>query len=92
MAKKKTPTKSAEPPTAKPTEPLTEKVYAEMRRLNANGIKEVSSRLISDKLGLDKETGRGQVRRAMKKLEADGKVVSAVKEGKKRQFVYRLKE
>lgn len=69
-----------------------EDMLAEMQRLAANGIKEFTSTLLRDKLGLDKESGRDQVRRIMKKLEADGKVEIALKEGKRRQYVYKLRE
>lgn len=72
--------------------PIEEQIVTVMKQLEANGIKEVISRLISDKLGLDKETGRGVVRRAMKALEKDGKVVISKKEGAKRQYAYKLKE
>lgn len=66
---------------------------AEMRRLNANGIVEVTSSLLRDKLGLDKESGRDQVRRLMRKLEKARKVIIGQKEvGKRKQYIYRLNE
>ena len=77
----------------KEKKPSEEQVLAEMQRLAANGITEFSSTLLRDKLGLDKETGRDQVRRAMRKLEKAGKVEIGKKEvGKRRQYVYKLKE
>lgn len=51
----------------------------------------VTSTALRDHFGLDKESGRDKIRRIMKKLEKDGKVKIAVKEGAKRkQFVYVL--
>jgi len=83
--------KSDKPPSAKPKKPSEKQVLAEMKRLGANGIAEVHSRLISDKLGLDKESGRDQVRRIVRKLEKAGKVEIGQKEvGKRRQYVYKL--
>jgi hypothetical protein len=41
----------------------------------ANGIKECTSTLLRDKLGLDMESGRDQIRRLMKRFEKDGEVV-----------------
>lgn len=67
-------------------------VLVVMRVLAENGIAEVSSTLLRDKLGL-KKGGRGAVRRAMRKMEAEGKVVIGQKAiGKQKQFTYRLKE
>ena len=82
-------------PSAKPKKKPTEKqVLAEMKRLAANGIVEVHSRLVSDKLGLDPDKGRQQVRVLMKKLEKTGRVViekKTVKEkGARKRYVYRL--
>lgn len=82
--KKEAPTKTAEL--------LAERVLSEMRRLKENGIAECTSTLLRDKLALDKESGRGTIRRIMAKLEKDGKVQIAVREGKRRQYVYRLME
>ncbi len=92
-SEKKAPTKPAKPAEKKPSEVLAEQVYAVMQKLAENGITEVSSRLISDKLGLEPDKGRGQVRNAMKKLEADGKVIIERKalKGKREQYVYKLK-
>jgi hypothetical protein len=83
-------------PSAKPKKkPTEEQVLAEMKRLAANGITEFTSTLLRDKLGLDKESGRGQIRQAMKKLEKAGKVIiekKAVKEkGARKRYVYKLK-
>jgi len=55
----------------------------EMQRLAANGITEFTSTLLRDKLGLDKESGRDQVCRLMRKLEKDDKVVISRKDGTK---------
>ena len=86
-------TKPAEPAAKKPSEVLAERVYALMQKLKANGITEFTSTLLRDKLALSKESGRDMIRRAMKRLEKDGKVVIAVKEGAKRkQYVYKLVE
>ena len=74
----------------KPTE---EDVLKEMQRLAANGIVEVTSTLLRDKMGLDKESGRDQVRRLMRKLEKAGKVEIGQKEvGKRKQYIYKLKD
>jgi DNA-binding GntR family transcriptional regulator len=73
---------------------LDERVYAQMKTLTQNGITEFTSTLLRDKLQLDKEIGRGQVRSAMKRLAKDGKVTISLKQntGKRKQYVYRLKE
>ena len=64
-----------------------------MKTLRENGITKVTSRLLKDKLGLDAEHGRGQIRRLMRKLEAEGKVVIGErKKGMLKQYVYSLKE
>ena len=64
-----------------------------MKTLRENGITKVTSRLLKDKLGLDAEHGRGQIRRLMRKLEAEGKVIISEKTvGKQKQYVYSLKE
>lgn len=64
-----------------------------MKTLRENGITKVTSRLLKDKLGLDSEHGRGQIRRLMRKLEAEGKVIISEKMvGKQKQYVYSLKE
>jgi len=78
-------------PPAKVKGPTEEQVLAEMKRLAGNGVVEFTSTLLRDKLELDKESGRDQVRRAMKKLEKDGKVVISRKAGKKGRYIYRLK-
>ena len=70
--------------------PSEEQVLAEMKRLAANGIVECTSTLLRDKLALDKESGRDQIRRAMKALEKDGKVESSRKTEGRKQFVYKL--
>jgi len=84
----------AEKPAKKPTE---KDVLAVMQKLTENGIEEVTSRLISDKLGFaDADKGRGRIRVLMKKLEKAGKISvekKAVKEkGARKQYVYTLKE
>ena len=56
-----------------------------------SGIMEVTSSLLRDKLGLDKEAGRDQVRRIMRKLEKARKVIIGQKEvGRRKQYVYKL--
>ena len=87
------PTKAGELPTARPKKPSEEDVLAIMEKLAENGIVEVHSRLISDKLGLEPDTGRGKVRQIMKKLEKAGKVeISQKMKGKRKQYIYKLKE
>jgi hypothetical protein len=65
-----------------------------MQTLTQNGIIEVTSTVLRDKLGLDKEAGRDNVRRVMKKLETEGKIIIEKKafNGKRKRYVYRLKE
>lgn len=96
MGKKKSDVKTDKPGVAKlPAKKAVseEDVLAEMKRLAANGIAEFTSTLLRDKLGLDKESGRDQIRRVMKKLEADGKVfITEKQKGKRKQYVYKLKE
>lgn len=101
MAKKKPEVKAAstEPakaPAKKPAELLQERVLAIMQKLAQNGVVEVGSRLVSDKLNLDPDKGRTKVRNTMKRLEKAGKVVierKAVKEkGAQKRYFYRLKE
>ena len=95
--------KKAEPETAKPGVsklPKSEKktvtaedVLAAMRKLAANGIAECTSTLLRDKLKLDKESGRDQIRRLMRKLEEAGKVTVGLKQqGKRKQYIYKLKK
>ena len=73
-----------------------ERALAIMQKLTKNGITEFTSRLVSDKLGLEPDAGRQRVRTLMKKLEKAGKVVieqKAVKEtGARKRYVYMLKE
>lgn len=87
--------KAAKP--EKPAEPsFEEQILAAMRQSAENGIVEVTSRLVSDKLGFeDPDKGRNKIRNVMRKLEADGKVVIAkkkLKEKAREQYVYSLKE
>ena len=82
--------KKAEPETAKTGE---EDVLKVMRKLTENGITEFTSTLLRDKLGLDKESGRDQIRRVMRKLEKAGKVVISQKvQGKRKQYIFKLAE
>jgi hypothetical protein len=86
---KPTSEKAAEPEKEKL---LDQRVYAQMKLLAANGVKEFTSTLLRDKLSLDSESGRDQVRRAMKRLEKDGKItISEKANGKRKQYVYALK-
>lgn len=90
--------KKPEQPAAKKeksaAELLDERVLAQMKTLRVNGIKEVTSTVLRDKLALDKESGRGQIRRVMKRLAKDGKVIISLKSntGKRKQYMYSLKE
>ena len=70
-----------------------EQMLATLTQLSANGLKEITSTLLRDKLGLDKESGRDQVRRVMANLAKDGKVtVTQRMKGKAKQFLFSLKE
>lgn len=80
----------------KPKKVSGEDVLAIMQKLAKNGIKEFTSRQISDKLEMEPDSGRQRVRSLMKQLEKAGKVVieqKAVKEkGAWKRYTYRLKE
>ena len=69
-------------------------MLALIQKLAENGVVEVHSRLVSDKLNLEPDRGRQRVRQIMKRLEESGKVViekKAVKEkGARKHYVYRL--
>lgn len=91
----------AKPETAKPgvtklpakKKPSGEDVLALMRKLTENGIVECTSSLLRDKLNLDKESGRDQIRRLMRKLEKESKVIIGQKQqGKRKQYIFKLKE
>lgn len=75
---------------------MEEQILEVMARLETNGIVEMTSRQVSDKLGLEPDYGRQRVRATMRQLEKDGKVViekKPVKEkGARKQYVYKLKE
>ena len=82
--------KAEKPETAKLSE---EDVLKEMRRLAENGVEEFTSTLLRDKLNLDRESGRDQIRRLMRKLEKTGRVEISLKmEGKRKQYIYKLKK
>jgi len=69
--------------------PTPEQVLEAMKTIKGD----VTSTALKDHFKLDKETGRDRIRRVMKQLQKDGKVVIAEKEGAKRkQFVYKLVE
>ena len=98
MGKKKGKAKADKPkteklPSAKPVSKEEKQVLAILEKLTENGVTEVTSRLISDKLGLEPDKGRNLVRRLMKKLQKDGKVVieSKAVQGKRKTYIYRLK-
>jgi hypothetical protein len=81
-----------EKPKAEKTEKIakislgSEQVYAAMEK----GV-EYTSTVLRDKLKLDKESGRGQIRKVMKQLEKEGKVTISEKSlGKRKQYVYSL--
>jgi len=86
--------KAAAPSPAESKKVSEKDVLAIMQKLAKNGIVEVTSRLISDKLGLEPDAGRQKVRTLMKKLEKVGKVVIECKavKGKREQYIYKLKE
>ena len=90
--KKETTTlKSETEPTVEPS-PLDDRVLAVMKTLRENGVP-ITSTLLRDKLALDKELGRGQIRRVMSSLEKQGKVaINEKMVGKQKQYVYSLKE
>jgi hypothetical protein len=78
---------TAEPSTAK-HKPLEDKVLAVMKTLRENSVPTTST-LLRDKLALDKESGRDQIRRLMKRLAKDGKVaITEKKVGERKQCVY----
>ncbi len=72
---------------------LEERVLGQMKLLAANGIKEFTSTVLRDKLNLDKENGRDIIRKVMKRLKKDGKIITGEKTvGKLKRYVYSLKE
>jgi hypothetical protein len=87
-----------EQPEAKPkrqkTNELAVKVLGIMRTLKVNGIRETTSTILRDKLHLNKETGRDKVRRIMRHLAKEGKVVITEKKigEKRKQYIYKLAE
>jgi predicted transcriptional regulator len=89
---KKKPSKPEKPISDK-RKALEEEVLNLMTKFAENGITEVGSRLVADKLGLEPDRGRQQVRALMKRLEKAGKVVISQKQqGKRKQYIYTLKE
>ena len=79
--KEKEPTKNNE---------LADRILEVMQRLKANGVMETNSTTLRDKL---KTKSRGEIRRAMKLLEKDGKVIIGQQTaGKRKRFTYRLAE
>lgn len=76
----------------KPTEnnELAVKILDVMETLHNNGVTETNSTVLRDKVGTK---NRADIRRVMKKLASDGKVVISQKtEGKRRRYTYKLKE
>ena len=71
---------------------LAIKVLGIMKTLQANGVVETNSTVLRDKLGLDKETGRDKIRRIMRALNKEGKVVIGEKKlgEKRKRYTYRL--
>ena len=83
-------TASTQSETKQTVEPLEDKVLAIMKTLRENGVP-ITSTLLRDKLSLDKESGRDQIRRIAKRLEKDGKITISEKTvGEQKQYVYRL--
>jgi hypothetical protein len=69
------------------------RVLESMKTLTANGLKEFTSTMLRDNLGLDKESGRDQIRKAMARLKKDDKVtVNPKTVGVQTRYVYSLKE
>jgi hypothetical protein len=85
----KTETKTETKPSV---EPFEDKALAVMKTLRENDVP-ITNTLLRDKLALDIESGRDHVRRLMRKLETEGKVKIEEKTvGKRKQYIYRLKE
>jgi len=81
--------KQAEAPASVSPIPSDEQIVATMKTLKGD----LTSTVLRDHFGLDKEGGRDQVRRIMKKLEADGKVeIKLKKQGKRKHYTYRLRD
>jgi hypothetical protein len=91
----RTETPKTETPPKKATSDIDAEIYVAMKTLTKNGIKEFSSTVLRDKLNVGKDEGfmnRGRVRKAMKRLEAQGKVVVVEKvAGEGKRYVYTLK-
>ena len=78
-AEKKKPTKNNE---------LAVKILGVMADLRRNGVKEVNSTVLRDKVGTK---NRAVIRRLMKGLVKQGKVVRSEKvHGKRKQYIYKL--
>lgn len=87
--KKSQAAKQAEAPVSVSPIPSDEQIVAAMKTLKGD----VTSTVLRDRFGLDKEAGRDQVRRVMRKLEKAGKVTISMKiEGERKRYVYKLKE
>lgn len=73
---------------AKPNNELAVKILEVMKTLQANGIEETNSTVLRDKVGTK---NRSAIRRVMKLLEKNGKVLISEKTvGKRKQYTYRL--
>lgn len=69
---------------------LGTKVLGVMETLRGNGVVEVTSTVLRDKVGTK---NRAVIRRTLKGLAQQGKVVISEKTfGKRKQYVYKLKE
>lgn len=69
---------------------LVVKILGVMETLRNNGVAETTSTVLRDEVGTK---NRADIRRVMKKLEKEGKVMIGQKKDRKRkQYVYRLKE
>jgi len=89
MAKKEV-KKEKKPKAEKPTKnnELAAKVLSVMEALQKNGVTEITSTVLRDKLGTK---NRAAIRQVMKGLAKAGKVVIEKKEfGKRKQYTYRL--
>lgn len=88
MAKEKKEVKNQKKPTK--NNELAVKILGVMETLRNNGVTETTSTVLRDKLGTK---NRAVVRRVMRGLVEQGKVVISEKtHGKRKQYFYRLKE
>ena len=88
LAKKEVNEENTPKTKSKKNNELAMKVLGIMKTLQENGVAETTSTVLRDELGTK---NRGVIRRVMRILETQGKVVVSEKKfGKRKQYVYNL--